>query len=845
MKRPGDPFVGGAREPSFEYVDARATVASVLLRHMAPLADPDAGGEALLSMFEGFEPLLRPEGREALLDVIHAAGQVAAEPATGDALLLVGQLFRDQPEVAARVVGNLFEAKAILDRHPEATFRDGSTLVDDLLAVLLKISREPGLLEDVLDSLGDERSALLQRALPPLLSFRDRITYDRNALNGLPVNLTTGKGGAPETPVDRAMPNTGWNRSLFQRFLHLLNDGRDVTACNKEGAVLYAMISLDQGQTYVEAPYPFSGAAAECEIFKIEDLSTFYMRSMVGQARLHLRNEFLTVNVDMESMTKTMGIGGLWPTVRGEDVRPKPELLNRLVFFDVLGDSPIAGAPNYATNRVIDALQGPHIGTAACTERSIDDPLGVGDDVAPDGKIHGLRTCAPGQHLDERNGDTLFAFEYNRTYEAMAPLVGAFVKHGQEPLLGELLGVLNAHWSVEHGVADAEPALAEIAASDLLVSLGAMTRATRDMTLSRCAPWSRPTCDQIESVPAAVILADGLRALVDPEMTASGPVSDRRGNGTTATGQPLSLFALLRDAMRAQEAVLERSGDAKRKWLSARSRIADEIFRVDGRGDDAHFADPAVAGVVPKLVDLLVAQRTAECNGDPSCPALRTDLARSAEAKLGSPLLSALLDLVDVLLKDEPARRELGRMTSYLTRQDTPLVGAGGDAPSASSRPFATSSRGPGALDQSIAAVVDALGAIGDMRDIRPLYPVIAKALDNLGPQLSLLSRLNARAYDQAGHELCSRELDPEEIVRGTLSRLTLVVAPKGEPRRPALQIFLDAIADVNRFEPDRTDPLDADDYQSVFQNVHELLTDPTSGLEQLYASVRNATEQH
>ncbi len=177
-----------------------------------------------------------------------------------------------------------------------------------------------------------------------------------------------------------------------------------------------------------------------------------------------------------------------------------------------------------------------------------------------------------------------------------------------------------------------------------------------------------------------------------------------------------------------------------------------------------------------------------------------------------------------------------------MTRQEAALGGDTGAA--ASSTPFAGSKRGPGALDQSIAAIVDALGALGDLRDVRALYPILARSLDDLDPQLSLLSRLNARAYDAAGNEICAKELDPEEAIRNTLSRLSLPVSPPGRPTRSALQIFLEALSDVNRVDPAKDTPLDPDDYANVFKNVHELLTDPTSGLEQLYASVKNATEK-
>jgi hypothetical protein len=45
------------------------------------------------------------------------------------------------------------------------------------------------------------------------------------------------------------------------------------------------------------------------------------------------------------------------------------------------------------------------------------------------------------------------------------------------------------------------------------------------------------------------------------------------------------------------------------------------------------------------------------------------------------------------------------------------------------------------------------------------------------------------------------------------------------------------------RVDAANTGPLDPEDYASVFTNIHDVLTDPKSGLEQLYASVKNATE--
>jgi hypothetical protein len=852
-KPPPDPFVGDDKSPIYEYIDARATGASALLRHVAPLADPDGGKESLVAALAAQEPLLREGGREALLDLVHAAGQAAADPGTDDLLGLAAKLFVEQPQLMARLTGSLLDIKATFDAHPEAVLPDGSTMIDDVLAVVVKIGREPGLLEEILGSMADDRSLFLPQALSALLSFNDRLTYDHsdapNAINNTPKNLTTG-GNEPTTLVDRSSPNTGWNRSLFQRFLQLIHDTNGVTVCNKDGAILHAMAQLPHpdgspGLAWQDLPIPFGGTATECQLLRIEELSKFYLRAIIGEASIHFRNDFITPNLEPEVLFRSTGISGTYKTDPGQDLKPTPQFLNRLVFFDVQHDSVNKSAdpltdgfakPNGRTNWTIGDLQGPFIPSSACAERSIPDP-NLGDpDVHPDGQIHGLRTCQPGQSLYERDGDTLFALEFNHGYDALAPLTSVFVKHQKEDLLLELLEVLYKHWNVQGGVAKAEPALAESLKTDLIPALNKITKILIQTNVPRCA---QTDCSATVQVPAGVVLADGLRAVIDPaRMPAS--VTDRRGGTKTANGLPLTVFGMVRDAFNAEDTILINANSID-AWHAARSHIVDELLTVNGRGDQAAFADPGVAAMAPVLINLLRSQRLAKCRDDADCPQLRKQLAADVEDSLKSDIFGKSLDLIDVFLRDESARREIGRMLSYITRQGDAL---GGASVAPSSTPFATTNaRSPGALDQTTAAMVDALGALGDLKEIRPFYPIISSALDHLDPQLALLSRLNARAFDDAGHELCSKELDPEEAIKNTLSRLTLSVEIPGQPKRSALQIILESMSDVNRVDASNLGPLDAADYENAFKNVHELLTDPTSGLEQLYASVKKATE--
>ncbi|MFO0741764.1 MAG: hypothetical protein U0270_38060 [Labilithrix sp.] len=867
-----DPFVGTSeKDPTYEYIDARATAASAMLRHLAPLADPDNGKESLLNAAEGIEPLLREGGREALLDLVHAGGNISADPGTDGALALMGQLFTEQPDLMARVAGNLLDLKAVLDAHPEARIPEGSTLVDDLMDVAVKLAAEPGLLEDILTSMSDERGQYIKQAIPAMMLNKDRISYDPAALNGLPKNFTTG-GGPPETLVDRTQPNVGWNRSIFQRFLGLLSDTNGVTFCNREGARLHGYIKSPATGQFVPIDLPtqlgadaIGDPAPECTMLKIDNLSVFYLQAMVGKAKLVLRNTLYTdpakpALLSPAVMEKSTGITGFWNSAKGnpdgrdEDYAyPRPEFLNRLVFFkvdDAMSCSDESGN-KLTTNCVIRDLQGSHMPSSVCKERTIDDPYFVSPpgssltpndavDPSPDKKIHGLRSCQPGENLDERAPDTLFALEYNHGIDAFAPLAEVFVKHKKETLLVDLMVALNKSWSVQGGIASSEPALAEILKGDLITSLGELAKVTNKMKIDRCVASGKNECAKHESVPAVTVLAEGVRALVDPARAKAAGVTDRRGKTTTKSGKPITIMGLLRDAINEEEEVLARDKTREHQWLKARSNIVDEFLTINGRGADAKFADPGIPQIAPVIIGLLRAQRLAKCKSDTDCPALRQDLSKEMEEDLKKPVFTSALDLLDAVLADKPMRGEIGRMTSYMFRADGKL---GGDTTaSASSTPFSGSKKGPGVLDQSLAALVDALGAVGDLSDVRRMYPFLAKSLDDLDPQLSLLSRLNARAYDANGNEICSKELDPEEAIRNSLARLSLPVTVEGKPTRPALQIFLDAIADVNRVDASSDGPLEPDDYMNVFKNVHELLTDPKSGLEQLYASVKNAT---
>ena len=65
-----------------------------------------------------------------------------------------------------------------------------------------------------------------------------------------------------------------------------------------------------------------------------------------------------------------------------------------------------------------------------------------------------------------------------------------------------------------------------------------------------------------------------------------------------------------------------------------------------------------------------------------------------------------------------------------------------------------------------------------------------------------------------------------------------------GNPTETPLEFILDAIGDVNRQVPGTPGPVAKLDLANTASELSEFFLDPTRGLEQFYAIVRNGTEK-
>lgn len=535
----------------YEYIDTSHTFAAALLDDLKPLVNPDLSQnhETLMDSLAGLLPLFgsrRPADKtypadategattvhysrfpgnfpadppSPVLDLAHAAGQLLDDPTIDDTLALTRKLFAEHPNDLARLVGAMLEAKKIADRHPEAQLSRTSTFWDELIRELVKIVQVPAvpgqrsLLEDILIALAADDGVPFREVLSAQMGNKDLISYDRLNINAQPFSYDPGPSGDVDlttrrifsrwwVEVERALPATGTNRSFFQRYLQLIHDTNGVAACNAEGGRLFLQGICDPSFGCIDlefpgAPQPDTPGAKECELYKIKNLAEFYLDSIVGAAQILLRPRFGGPRglQSPEVFFNSSGLNSLWPTPRGDFLRPRPEFLNRLVFFDFFRDSPLPGGINHKTSCFISALNGPFLvaprsnnhlceedpppqfppddfkggtGSIVCDERTITDPYRLfapplncpgqfcpEDAEPPDYQISGLRNCKNGQWLSQRDNNVLFAFEQplqfpngtsGTAYRALTPVVSAFVSHGQEQRFLSLIEVLHRHW---------------------------------------------------------------------------------------------------------------------------------------------------------------------------------------------------------------------------------------------------------------------------------------------------------------------------------------------------------------------------------------------------------------
>ncbi|MFO0677310.1 MAG: hypothetical protein U0169_12315 [Polyangiaceae bacterium] len=835
----------------------------------------DLGTRPVSVAFDAFHTENSP-----LLDLVYAAGQIVADEKTEDLLQLVKVLLAEKKGPLARTTGALLEAKRIADRHPEAKIPANSVFWDEMIDWVVKVAKEPGLLEDLARLVEKDETVDMLRIFGTYAANRDRVSYDRNNLNGPVFNVTANAITDMKTPVDRTQPDNGFNRSGLQRFLALVHAGNGVTLCNKPDTVSHAkglpiVGDMDLPSFLLWGKTTFS----ECEVLKIDNIATFYLRSVLGKSDIYLRDKIMREGLfgsigatTTDTLELSSGIKGFWGT--GTDLRPKPEFFSRLAFFDQVSDSPNPGGKNYTSNHFLRDFQGAHIGNSACPVRVISDP--VNDKyTAKDGKVR-LRACTDGEWLEQAVPDTLFIAEQFGFLNSMKPFLSIFIDRDKDDLFLELMEILHRHWASEaatdrecrlssdpnakykdcsrDGIVRYEPLLVDLLASDLIPSAHDLMRHVDTLTVKHCDALDPGTkkCTATHDVNAVNVLVDALRAMVDPDRALAQRLTDRRGNakalrndGTTnpqVTPIYLAAAALNGIDKAFADNLAKNPVDTERleAWRRGRSRLVDQFFSVTGDKTNAEFANPATLAIVPILVDTLRAQILAECPKSVAppyerCTWARDTLTQKLDDILRKPLVATGVDLFASVRKDERARRELEALAVY-------LLDAASDGDALSSV-LATSSDFVQLLrdDINLVPLMHLLATASEPTVRAADGTVVQKSL--IDASLSVVSKVTHRVHAADGTELCFAEMDPNQVLPKILANLvTPRTGTDGKPMLTPLETIIDVVLDVNRKVPGTAEKLDGADFASVGSNVASFLLDRERGLEQFYAIIKKGT---
>jgi hypothetical protein len=888
----GRALLGGA--PAYEYVDVSSTYLASLTRDLVPLldADPKREHETVMDLLAGLTVVAgaRQPGKDSLrayaydgtrnevayrgiredqsplLDLVHAFGQVLADPQADDTLALLQRLATDRPQVLARLVGAGLRVKTIADGYPDATLPEGSTLWDEMLDVLVKIVQKPKLAEDVIRAFGDDRTLDLAKAGAAYMEMRDQLSYDRNSLNGPPFNVTRSQVETLVTPVDRSKADTGANRSVFQRFLQTLHDANGLSICTKPGAVAHIVwngAALDFPSFAAQAACFTLGASIPknpmpvCGMFRIENIGHDLVDAVLGQVKLDIRDDCLKKLVD-SPLTGIVGGADAFledvSGIKGFNTKPSVPGIARIVYFDLPHDGVAGDTQNTKTRNFLRDLFDP-AQTLVCPAAPFTDT---------DGRVMNLRSCASFKDTFRgRDQDALFPLERLNFLEAAKPLAQAFHDSDANLLFVDLFDTLHLHWGTERQSADEcskstsktdarwcsqdgavryEPLIAEALKSDLFAAMHDAVKELAAITVAHCdARDASGACTKTTDYDGVKVLAEAVKALVDPARNKglqqrSGDAGVVRNDGTKNT-QVTPIYLLI-DALKGFDAAFEAhkaasGGDDRRPaWRRARSQLVDQLFAVEGSGAATKWKNPALEKILPTLVSAVRSQVVAHCP-DPAvgCAWARAEMPGAMRDVVTGPTFATVLDLLDVIRADEPARTELERLLAFL------LQSAEVDA-----------------SKTTLAALVDMLQVFEDDANVSALLHAASSAAapEVLGKDgraasrglivaaVEILSRVLGEVRTRDGTRLCAREIDPN----GTLAVVVRhLVTPGPDGAAPPIEVLIDVAADVNRVRPEETSKLAPADYAHIAHEVSDFCGNPSRGLEQVYTVIKQATK--
>ncbi|MBK9037146.1 MAG: hypothetical protein IPL61_38860 [Myxococcales bacterium] len=791
---------GGA--PVYRYVDLDSTVLAALARDGLALFDPGKG--TALDLLRGASALVGARqsvtrtyangetldyrgydtAQSPLLDLGYGYTQLLRDPGIVDTLALGRELVTNREPELARLVEAMVVAFRKGDNHPEATVAADAPLWDDLIPVLRQIAANPALFTALMTALEQPEVAQLGERFRKMMVYKDR--FDINP-------TTQAVTGSFATMVDRTRNDSSYDRSVFQRFLHLIADSNGARACNKQGArVVDPFIGITLG-TY-----------NECALFRVDNLALFYMQSMayakngsgqylcetaagefgntttattpagcVSQGRRprpkanfnYTWGGLVSTSLDVfggdQFLEDTVGIVGMRS-------HPTPEALNRVLFLNP--------TPSYLTN-IIDPLR----------DRE-------------------------GDLYQSQHAGTLPVLEKDGFYAQMRPVVQAFADQNAEQLLVDILVAMHKHWptrsSINHqSTAPASPGYVwgtgamkyEALIADILADGSLM------QTLTATAPTLNRVVVRGKAYPTIV------RAALAYLLTPQAGLADRAGRTTTTTADgravaTLSPWHLLADAYRGKQARLGAAGAEGAAWTESVSELVDVLFRGALVGTTWRWKNPRVRGVLDAGLELAQLRLAAHDAAGDRARWLGTDLPADMLDLVTSPVFAGAADFIVSLQAAPETRVQLDRVLQYLVSEA-----------------------------QANEAFVAALTSIADIAqlalDDADLIPIANILGQSIGAD---------KGWLEAHLEFVKRARTVDD--NRALARMMVNLYDEDRPGRTAVGDLVDGLTEVLRARPyeDLGERLTAEDYGSILGGVADFLDEEQRGLRKFIAIIKS-----
>ena len=626
---------GGAR--LFQYLNLDRTLLAALMREIGPMVGPDIG--AGLDVITGARALMGPrrmrervyndgevfrfEGYELaaspLMDMAHGYLQLGRMDSVDDTLALATALLEQrQPEVA-RLLEAFTRAERLGDEFPEAVLADNAPFWDEMANVVIaEMIKKDGLIEDLMAALEQPEIAELALLIGDYMRYRDRFSFDeeRNVV------------GDFMTEVDPTAVDTRFDRSIWQRLIHLIDDTNGARLCNKQDAVVRV----------IGIPLFFD----ECGLFQIDNLAEFFAQSMAyakdsdgdiifdgGEPRSGATFEWSSFLIDAapNGLVDLIIEGG--SGIDGFRTHPTPEALIRVLFLDP--------TPSFVANII--------------------DPVVSRD-------VHDVR---------EYHGDTLQVWEVRQFFDKFRPIIQAFADHDAEYIFVDFISVLHRHWpsadSPDHQSTDRDSA-------DFAWGSGAL----------RYQPFLSEVFARQEFMPA---LVEGMPGLNEVEMegrratdivesfvgdlfTPMDGLAKRDGTTSTQTEDGrdvpvLSPWYVLADAYASKRERLDLVDGAGAGWDRAARAANDALFRgqFNQTTEAWEFANPEIVPITTEVI-AYVRERLAvhDAAGDRQTW-LEQQLLADLTLVIDSPTFAATMDFMTALA-DSEAAAELEAFASFL-----------------------------------------------------------------------------------------------------------------------------------------------------------------------------------